>query len=118
MSRFHSQISKDARAAQPQSSQKESLIPTAESNSGARSPGSPQNPPFRQLAIPEVATLLEFVAWVVFCEVPASARSANWFKDRGGFLADQLDTVREASIRVQASLLCFNSMVSCAVRLM
>ena len=70
MSRFHSQISKDARAAQPQSSQKESLIPTAESSSGARSPGSPQNPPFRQLAIPEVATLLEFVAWVVFCEVP------------------------------------------------
>jgi hypothetical protein len=49
-----------------------------------------------------VATLLEFVAWVVFCEVPASARSANWFKGRGGYLADQLDAVREASIRVQA----------------
>ena len=51
--------------------------------------------------VPEVATLLDFVAWVVLAEVPATARSANWFKGRGGYLADQLDAVREASIRVQ-----------------
>lgn len=99
------QISKDAKAGQPVST------PTADSSTGAdsgaapRSPRSPRSPQFRQASIPEVATLLEFVAWVVFCEVPASARSANWFKGRGGYLADQLDAVRDASIRVQARLL-------------
>lgn len=51
--------------------------------------------------IPQVVSLLEFVAWVVLGGVPASVRSANWFKGRGGFLADQLDAVREASIRIQ-----------------
>ena len=76
----------------------------ADSGGGPRSPRSPTSPHFCQPTIPEVATLLEFVAWVVFCEVPASARSANWFKGRGGFLADQLDAVREASMRVQAGL--------------
>ena len=85
-------------------------MPTGDSSSGAdlsagpRSPESPESPQFQQPTIPEVATLLDFVAWVVFCEVPASARSANWFKGRGGFLADQLDAVREAAIRVQAGL--------------
>ena len=99
------QISK---AAQPQIAQ--SSMPNGDGTSGAdsgggpRSPHSPMTPQFRQPTIPEVATLLEFVAWVVFCEVPASARSANWFKGRGGFLADQLDAVREASMRVQAGL--------------
>lgn len=53
--------------------------------------------------VPEVATLLDFVAWVVLAEVPASARSANWFKGRGGYLADQLDAVCEASIRAQVT---------------
>jgi hypothetical protein len=75
----------------------------ANSSAMDRPPRSPRSPDFRQPTIPDVATLLEFVAWVVFCEVPASARSANWFKGRGGYLADQLDAVREASIRVQAS---------------
>ena len=54
-----------------------------------------------QGSTPAVTTLLEFVAWLVFTEVPASARSANWFKGRGGYLADQLIAVREASVRVQ-----------------
>ena len=67
---------------------------------------SPRSPSPRPAAtVPEVATLLEFVAWVVLCDVPATARSANWFKGRGGFLADQLDAVREASIRIQVLLL-------------
>ncbi len=60
------------------------------------------------LSTTEVATLLEFVAWVVLCDVPATARSANWFKGRGGFLADQLDAVREASIRIQVPVLSCN----------
>lgn len=53
-----------------------------------------------------VTTLLEFVAWVVFTELPASARCAGWFKGRGGYLADQLDAVREASVRVQVGPCC------------
>ena len=112
------QISK---AAQPQSAH--SSMPNGDSTSGAdsgggpQSPHSPRSPQFRQPTIP-VATLLEFVAWVVFCEVPASARSANWFKGRGGFLADQLDAVREASMRVQASLSGFTAcpLVCCVLR--
>ena len=113
---FRVQISK---AALPQSS-----MPNGDSTSGAdsgggpQSPHSPNSPHFRQPTIPEVATLLEFVAWVVFCEVPASARSANWFKGRGGFLADQLDAVREASMRVQAGLSESSGMLSCVVCLM
>ena len=100
------QISKDAKAGL--SPHKDPSTPSAVRNSssaddGGRSPRSPRSPRLQPLAIPEVATLLEFVAWVVFCEVPPSARSANWFKGRGGFLADQLEAVREASIRIQAS---------------
>lgn len=121
----HAQISKDAKAAQPHSSHPQSPAPNmesslsrADSGSGPRSPRSPRSPQFRQPTIPEVATLLEFVAWVVFCEVPASARSANWFKGRGGFLADQLDAVREASIRVQAGPSLPSCMLACAVHQM
>ena len=103
-----SQISKDAKAGL--SPHKDPSTPSAARNGsgaddGARSPRSPRSPGLQPLTIPEVATLLEFVAWVVFCEVPPSARSANWFKGRGGFLADQLEAVREASIRIQARAL-------------
>ena len=56
-----------------------------------------------------MATLLEFVAWVVFCEVPASARSANWFKGAGRLPGGSAGGVREASIRVQASFIDGNS---------
>ena len=102
------QISKDAKAGL--SPHKDPSTPSAARNSsgandGAQSPRSPRSPGLQPITIPEVATLLEFVAWVVFCEVPPSARSANWFKGRGGFLADQLEAVREASIRIQASTL-------------
>ncbi len=72
----------------------------AESN-GNMSPRAASPRPSVAMTVPEVATLLEFVAWVVLCDVPATARSANWFKGRGGFLADQLDAVREASVRIQ-----------------
>ena len=76
----------------------------ADSN-GNLSPRRSASPrPAAAQTVPEVATLLEFVAWVVLCDVPATARSANWFKGRGGFLADQLDAVREASIRIQVPL--------------
>ena len=59
---------------------------------------------------PEIQTLLEFVAWLVWqksLEIPEAAEilmskaSANWMKGRGGFLAEELMTVRDASIRLQ-----------------
>jgi hypothetical protein len=67
---------------------------------------SPKQPRLALTHVPEVVTLLEFVAWVVLGGVPASVRSANWFKGRGGFLADQLDAVREASVRIQVWSCC------------
>ena len=67
-----------------------------DANGSVCSKGSVSHP-----AAAAVATLLEFVAWVVFTELPATARSASWFKGRGGYLADELHAVREASVRVQ-----------------
>ena len=60
--------------------------------------------------VPEVFTLLEFIAWVVLESLDNGGKrasglkshsSASWMKGRGGYLADQLDTVQEASIRLQ-----------------
>ena len=66
--------------------------------------------------VPEVFTLLEFIAWVVLESLDSGGKqasglkshsSASWMKGRGGYLADQLDTVQEASIRLQVpGLLC------------
>ncbi len=56
--------------------------------------------------LPAVATLLDFVAWVVLSGLPAhSARLGCWVKGRGGYLADELGQVHKASIRVQVRLL-------------
>jgi hypothetical protein len=82
----------DTPSAQPGKASPEANGGSAESNGvSACHQGTP----------PAVTTLLDFVAWLVFTGVPASARSANWFKGRGGYLADQLLAVREASVRVQ-----------------
>jgi hypothetical protein len=52
-------------------------------------------------SIPEVANVLEFVAWLVGTGRAASAPQSAWLNGRGGFLADELPAVREASIRIQ-----------------
>jgi len=54
--------------------------------------------------LPAVATLLDFVAWVVLGGAAAApdARLAAWAKGRGGFLADELGHVHRASVRMQA----------------
>lgn len=52
--------------------------------------------------VPPVSTLLEFVAWVVLTGHPVGTKAVeDWGKGRGGYLMDELDRVREASIRVQ-----------------
>ena len=52
--------------------------------------------------MPPVSTLLEFVAWVVLTGQPVATKAVDdWSKGRGGYLMDQLDQVKEASIRVQ-----------------
>lgn len=60
---------------------------------------------------PQLATLLEFVAWLALQwreETKAEAESLTrrtsgmgWVTGRGGFLADDLDALQEASIRLQ-----------------
>lgn len=52
--------------------------------------------------VPPVSTLLEFVAWVVLTGHPVGTKAVeDWGKGRGGYLMDELDRVKEASIRVQ-----------------
>ena len=52
--------------------------------------------------MPPVSTLLEFVAWVVLTGHPVGTKAVeDWGKGRGGYLMDELDQVKEASIRVQ-----------------
>ena len=52
--------------------------------------------------VPPVSTLLEFVAWVVLTQHPVGTKAVeDWSKGRGGYLMDELDQVKEASIRVQ-----------------
>ena len=54
--------------------------------------------------MPPVSTLLEFVAWVVLTGHPVGSKAVeDWSKGRGGYLMDELDQVKEASIRVQVS---------------
>jgi len=55
--------------------------------------------------VPPVNTLLEFVAWVVLTGHPLGTKAVgDWSKGRGGYLIDELDQVKEASIRVQVCL--------------
>ncbi|KAK9846020.1 hypothetical protein WJX81_008599 [Elliptochloris bilobata] len=55
--------------------------------------------------LPAVATLLDFVAWVVLNGLPPHAsRLAGWVKGRGGFLADELSHVHKASLRMQGEM--------------
>lgn len=54
-------------------------------------------------SVPEVANVLEFVAWLVGSGRAATAPQTAWLNGRGGFLADELPAVREASIRIQVS---------------
>ena len=52
--------------------------------------------------VPPVTTLLEFVAWVVLTgQALCSKAVGEWSKGRGAYLLDELDQVKEASIRVQ-----------------
>ena len=52
--------------------------------------------------VPPVSTLLEFVAWVVLTQHPLGTKAVeDWSKGRGGYLMDELDQVKEASVRVQ-----------------
>lgn len=60
--------------------------------------------------VPEIQTLLEFVAWLVWQKQIDTPRvqnglmtkaSTNWIKGRGGFLADELSNVQDASVRLQ-----------------
>ena len=52
--------------------------------------------------MPPVSTLLEFVAWVVLTGHAVGSKAVgDWGKGRGGYLIDELDQVKEASIRVQ-----------------
>ncbi len=105
------QITKESRGSLPSKGADDGK-PSSQGTPEANGNHSPRSASPRRssgaVEVPEVATLLEFVAWVVLCDVPATARSANWFKGRGGFLADQLDAVREASIRIQVPILSCN----------
>ena len=63
-------------------------------------------------AVPDINTLLEFVAWLIWQkqvqarEGTLESRASAWMKGRGGFLSEELSTVRDASIRLQVSLSC------------
>ena len=64
-------------------------------------------PTASKLAVPAVSSLLEFVAWMALQSLPGGGtdppcsflKLANWLVGRGGYLADELDAVHEASIR-------------------
>lgn len=71
---------------------------------GGSSPGSEAEE--KGADLPPVTTLLEFVAWVVLTGHPVGTKAVeDWAKRRGGYLMDELDQVKEASIRVQVSQL-------------
>lgn len=67
---------------------------------GGSSPGSEAEEAGPE--VPPVSTLLEFVAWVVLTGHPVGTKAVeDWSKGRGGYLMDELDRVKEASVRVQ-----------------
>ena len=61
-------------------------------------------------AIPDIHTLLEFVAWLIWQKQVEGrgnmleSKSSAWMKGRVGFLSEELSTVRDASIRLQVLL--------------
>lgn len=72
---------------------------------GASSPGSEAED--KGADLPPATTLLEFVAWVVLTGHPLGTKAVeDWGKRRGGYLMDELDQVKEASIRVQVQCSC------------
>eukprot|EP00884_Botryococcus_braunii_P013189 jgi/Botrbrau1/21871/Bobra.0249s0002.1 len=55
-------------------------------------------------SVPEVTNVLEFVAWLVGSGRSSTVPQSAWLNGRGGFLADELPAVREASIRIQGEM--------------
>ena len=105
------QVSKDARGEEKDSS------PGKDTSTAKRSPrqqtksegeGSEMPKP----DAPQITTLLEFIAWLALQWSEATRSSEpeglkskvsgfGWASGRGGFLADQLEAVQDASIRLQ-----------------
>lgn len=60
--------------------------------------------------VPPLGTLLEFIAWLALqwlesqTEGLRSKSSGLWASGRGGFLADEINAVQDASIRLQVTL--------------
>jgi len=59
--------------------------------------------------VPPLSNLLEFVAWLVLLlsgeefnsQDGSNGRLLDWTNGRGGFLSDEMDAVRDASVRLQ-----------------
>jgi hypothetical protein len=65
------------------------------------------------MEVPPLSNLLEYVAWLVLMlsgekfnsQLGSNGRLLEWTNGRGGFLTDELDAVRDASVRLQVLLL-------------
>ena len=111
------QVSKDARGENKEGSSPNRKSPNSKGDKeAAKEAASEDAKPESKADAPQLATLLEFIAWLAlqWREQESGSHSRRlsrrssglgWAAGRGGFLGDELEAVQEASVRLQVSLL-------------